>query len=169
MDAWSVRPGHLWGVGHTRPRCEKKFAALLLAEGITHYLPLLETQRRYDGRLKRSSRPLFPGYVFLQFAPQQRVRVFQQDLLARLIPVEDETLLLRQLKEVRRILASGFAVAVQPLFVAGARVRVIDGPLAGLEGGVEDPSQPGKIVIAVDVLRQGLQLTLPIEHLQVLP
>lgn len=169
MDAGSGRAGHFWSLGHTRPRCEKKFAALLLAEGISHYLPLLELQRRYDGRLKRSSRPLFPGYVFLHASPQQRVRVFQQDLLARLIPVEDETLLLRQLAEVRRILASGFAVAVQPLFVAGSRVRVIDGPLAGLEGGVQDPSQPGKIVIAVDVLRQGLQLTLPIEHLHVLP
>ena len=30
-----------WFVCHTKPRCEKKFAALMSAEHFEHYLPLL--------------------------------------------------------------------------------------------------------------------------------
>jgi hypothetical protein len=46
---------------------------------------------------------------------------------------------------------------------------VIGGPLHGLEGLVDDPSNPMGVVISVDVLRQGLLLKVPAEHLQVLP
>ena len=35
-----------WFVCHTKPRCEKKFAALLVREQYAHYLPLLQSVRR---------------------------------------------------------------------------------------------------------------------------
>ena len=37
----------LWLVCHTKPRCEKKFAALLQAEKFEHYLALVQSVRRY--------------------------------------------------------------------------------------------------------------------------
>ena len=43
------------------------------------------------------------------------------------------------------------------------------GPLHGLEGSVDDPSDPQGVVIAVDVLRQGLLVRLPAESLMALP
>ena len=72
-----------WLVCHTRPRREKKFAALLTAEDIPHYLPLLTNQRRYEGRTRTFTKPLFAGYVFAQVAPQRQTRLYQQDLLVR--------------------------------------------------------------------------------------
>ena len=39
-----------WYACHTRPRCEKKFAALLAAEAFEHYLPLVSSIRRYPQR-----------------------------------------------------------------------------------------------------------------------
>lgn len=55
-----------WVVCHTRPRCEKKFAALLVAEKLAHYLPVVASVRRYAKQTKRFTKPLFPGYVFAQ-------------------------------------------------------------------------------------------------------
>ena len=54
-------PSSRWYVCHTKPRCEKKFAALLKAEAIEHYLPLVESVRRYGRTTKRYSKPLFSG------------------------------------------------------------------------------------------------------------
>src|ERR1019366_3127744 len=50
-----------WFVCHTKPRCEKKFAALLAAEKFEHYLPLVLSERHYPKQVKRFSKPLFPG------------------------------------------------------------------------------------------------------------
>ena len=139
---------HFWLVCHTKPRCEKKFAALMAAEKFT--------------------KPLFPGYVFAQVPVEEKSRIYQQELLARAITVTDEPRFLRQLADVKKIVASGFELSVMPLFTKGKHVKIIGGPLYGLEGFVDDPSNPQGVVLSVDVLRQGLLVKVPVEHLRVL-
>jgi len=162
-------PGEAWFVCHTKPRCEKKFAALLAAERVEHYLPLTASVRHYAQQTKRFSKPLFPGYVFARVVLERKARIYQQDLLARAIPVADEASFLAQLAQVRAMVASGYELTLLPLLVRGRRVRVVGGPLHGLEGFVDDPANPSGIVLSVDVLRQGLLVKVPVEHLQALP
>ncbi|HTQ31566.1 MAG TPA: transcription termination/antitermination NusG family protein [Opitutaceae bacterium] len=162
-------PGEAWCACHTRPRCEKKFAALMVAEGFVHYLPLVPSVRRYKSQTKRFTKPLFPGYVFARVPAEKRARIYQQDLLARVLPVEDEPRFLGQLEDVRAIVASGYELSLLPLLARGRRVKVAGGPLHGLEGVVDDPSNLNGIVLSVDVLRQGLFVKIPAENLQVLP
>ncbi len=161
--------GETWLVCHTRPRCEKKFAALLSAERFVHYLALVTSVRKYKQQTKRFTKPLFPGYVFALIPDDRRPRIFQQDLLARVIPILDEPRFLRQLDDVKAIVASGYELSVLPLLTRGRRVKIIAGPLHGLEGFVDDPSNPGGVVLSVDVLQQGLLVKLPAENLRVLP
>ncbi len=158
-----------WLVCHTRPRCEKKFAALMKAEKFEHYLALVDSVRRYGQQTKRFSKPLFPGYVFAQVPYELKTRVYQQDLLARAIVVEDVPKFLRQLADVKAIVASGFQLSVMPLLTKGRRARIIGGPLWGLEGIIDNPSNPQGIVLAVDVLQQGLHVRIAADLLQVLP
>jgi transcription antitermination factor NusG len=158
-----------WLVCHTKPRCEKKFAALLTAEKFEHYLALIESVRRYGTQVKRFTKPLFPGYVFAKVPVELKARIYQQDLLARAITVDDVPKFLRQLEDVKLIVASGLQLSVMPLMTKGRRVKVIGGPLNGLEGLVDDPSNPQGIVLSVDVLQQGLLVKMPVEHLRVLP
>lgn len=158
-----------WFVCHTRPRCEKKFAALLAAERFEHYLPLVSSVRRYQRQTKRFSKPLFPGYVFARIEPEKKSRIYQQELLARAIFVEDEPLFLRQLADVKALVASGLEVSLHALLKKGVRVKVAGGPLHGVEGVVDDPANPRGIVLAVDVLQQGLLVRLPLENLKIMP
>jgi transcription antitermination factor NusG len=161
--------GDHWLVCHTKPRCEKKFAALMTAEGFEHYLPLIPSIRRYARETKRFTKPLFPGYVFGCVPGEMKSRIYQQDLLARAIHVEDHATFLRQLAEVKAIVASGLELAVRPLLAKGRRVKIIGGPLHGLEGLVDDPENPRGIIVAVDVLRQGVLVRVPMGNLQPLP
>ena len=158
-----------WFVCHTKPRCEKKFADVLAREQFDHYLALLDSVRRYGTQKKVFTKPLFAGYVFARITPEKKTRIYQQDLLVRALMVENEPVFLRQLGDVKAICASGYEAAVHPLIRRGTRVRVGDGPLKGLEGYVDDPANPQGIVVAVDVLQQGLLVRLPIDTLQPLP
>ena len=160
---------HYWLVCHTKPRCEKKFAALMAAEKFEHYLALVQSVRHYAQQTKKFTKPLFPGYVFAKVPVELKARIYQQDLLARAITVADEAKFLHQLGDVKAIVASGFEFSVLPLFVQGRRVKVIGGPLFGLEGMIDDPANPQGVVISVDVLQQGLLVKVPVEHLRVLP
>jgi transcription antitermination factor NusG len=158
-----------WFVCHTKPRCEKKFADLLTREQFAHYLPLLESVRHYGTQKKTFTKPLFAGYVFAQFQPERKDRVYQQDLLVRALMVQNEPVFLHQLEDVKRVCASGLELALQPLMKKGTHVRVQGGPLHGLEGYVDDPVHPQGIVVAIDVLQQGLLVRLPFDRLQLLP
>jgi transcription antitermination factor NusG len=158
-----------WFACHTKPRCEKKFAALLTVEKFTHYLPLVPSVRRYRDQTKRFTKPLFPSYVFTEIPPETKSRVYQQDLLVRAIWIEDQTGFLRQLDDVKAVVASGLELSLHPLLKKGTRVKVAGGPLYGIEGVVDDPANPRGVIIAVDVLQEGLLVRMPLDHLQILP
>ena len=158
-----------WLVCHTKPRCEKKFAALMKAEKLEHYLALVESVRRYKLQTKRFLKPLFPGYVFVLVPVEHKTRIYQQDLLARAIIVTDVPKFLRQLADVKAIVASGFQLSLMPLLTKGRRAKILGGPLHGLEGIIDNPSNPQGIVLAVDVLQQGLHVRVPASQLQPLP
>jgi len=155
-----------WIVCHTMPRCEKKFAALLAAEGLPFYLPLVNSIRRYGRQTKRHTKPLFPGYVFVDFVGPEKARLYQQDLLVRVIPVDDQRRLVRQLDEIRSILASGYELILHARLEKGVRVKVVAGPLMGLEGQIDNPANPRGIVVSVDVLGQGVLVKIPFEDLK---
>lgn len=169
IAAFASTDGESWWVCHTRPRCEKKFAALMNAERMAHYLPLINSVRRYGARERTFTKPLFTGYVFARVPLDQKARIYQMDLLARAIPVDDETRFLRQLADVQRVVTSGYDTVLHPLFKRGAPVRVVSGPLRGVEGVVDDPNNPKGIVITVDVLQQGLHIAVPLADLKLLP
>jgi len=165
----SSSPEACWLVCHTKPRCEKKFAALMSAEHFEHYLPLVTSVRRYAKETKHFTKPLFPGYVFAQVPVESKARIYQQDLLARAIQIDDEAKFLRQLQDVRTLVDSGLMLSLHPLVKKGARARVVGGPLRGLEGIIDDPANPNGIVLCVDVLQQGLLVKVPLEDLEALP
>jgi transcriptional antiterminator RfaH len=158
-----------WLVCHTKPRCEKKFAELLVREQFDHYLPLLQSVRTYGSQHKAFTKPLFPGYVFARIEPARKTRIYQQDLLVRAMLVGNEPLFLLQLESVKLICASGLPAALHPLIRKGTHVRVSGGPLHGLEGYVDDPVNPQGVVVSVDVLQQGLLVRLPLDRLRLLP
>lgn len=155
-----------WFVCHTKPRCEKRFAELMELESFEHYLPLVNSVRRYGGKTKKFTKPLFPSYVFAQIPPILKPRAFQHDHLVRMLPVENEGRFLEQIGEIRKLIESGLELALYPPLEKGTKVKIIGGPLWGVEGIVDDPKHPKGVIIMVDVLRQGVLARVPAEFLK---
>jgi transcriptional antiterminator RfaH len=168
FSAFASAEGESWWVCHTKPRCEKKFATLLSAERLAHYLPVVTSTKTYGNRKRTHTLPLFASYVFARVPTEDKTRIYQLDLLVRAIPVEDEPSLLLQLADVQRIVSSGIETTLHPLYKKGAPVLVTGGPLKGLEGVIDDPENPSGIIVEVDVLQQGLHIAIPMMDLKLL-
>ena len=57
-----------WYVVYTKPRWEKKVAALLTDKAVENYCPLNRVSKKWSDRKKVVLEPLFKGYVFVALA-----------------------------------------------------------------------------------------------------
>src|SRR5467141_2857386 len=79
-------PGLLrWHAIYTCSRHEKSVSRQLREKQIDCFLPLYRSVRRWKDRRKELELPLFPGYVFVQLALQDRFRVLQLPSAVRLV------------------------------------------------------------------------------------
>jgi transcription antitermination factor NusG len=61
-----------WHAVYTKPRWEKKVAALLEAKGIEYYCPLNKVVKQWSDRKRTILEPLFKSYVFVQVAEEKK-------------------------------------------------------------------------------------------------
>jgi transcription antitermination factor NusG len=167
-DLWNVRdhddsegPGRLWWCLHTRPRQEKATARELRAQGIAYYLPqVVHEDRTPRGRRTRSVLPLFTSYVFLLGNERERLLALKGNRLVRVIDVADQTGLARDLRQIHQMLSSGLTVVSEPSPPVGARIRILTGPLTGLEGRVIRRGKRDQFVALVHFLGSGAAVDL---------
>ena len=149
-------PDYAWMVAHARPRAEKRISMVCRSRSMPFYLPLRERTHTYGQRRRIFSSPLFPGYVFCCGSVQDRIWLRQNQHVANLLEVADQQALLTQLRQVELALAGGHIIEVLPYLEAGKRVRVIAGPLKGLEGVVVRGKGTSRIVLNVDMIQQAI-------------
>ena len=150
--------GHSWYAVWTRSHCERLVTDHLSAKGFTAFLPEVPIRRARRSRSQFVSAPMFPGYLFVNDVMTKThyvellkvrgiVRVLE-DGWTRLTPVPDV-----EVDAIRRIAEAGVPVFPHPHLRSGERVRVIEGPLGGVEGVfVQDSQQRGRLVVTVDLL-----------------
>lgn len=144
----------LWHVAHTRPRCEKKVAEFCTREGVVSVLPLYRSLKRYRGKKLIFLKPLFPGYVFLQIAPPQRMTLRQHQQVANLLEPPDQAEFAGQLDDILRALESDCEIRLAPEITVGHRVRIRQGPLRGLEGIVSHREGLLEVILRLDFIGQ---------------
>lgn len=150
-----------WHCLHAKPRQEKAAARDLKALRVPYYLPqVVREDRTPQGRKTRSVIPLFTGYLFLLGDDRERTLALQGNRLVRVIEVADQAAFDSDLRQVHRVLASGLAVVPEPSAPVGARVRVLTGPLAGVEGTVVRRGRRDAFVAAVRFLGSGARVEL---------
>jgi transcription antitermination factor NusG len=66
-----------WYAAYTRANHEKRVSEQLGASRAEHFLPLYTSMRRWKDRSIWLDMPLFPGYVFVRMALQDRSQLLQ--------------------------------------------------------------------------------------------
>ncbi len=154
-----------WWVGHTRSRQEKALARYLRPLGVSFFLPQRENVVAAGGRRRSSFLPLFPGYVFFRGSAAERQTALRSQLLVRVLEVEDQVLLLQELRQLHELARRGARLTLFHEFAPGDPVRVVRGPLQGYDGVVLRELSKPRLIVAITMLRQAVAVEFDEESL----
>jgi transcription antitermination factor NusG len=148
-----------WYAIWTRSNCERLVAEQLSAKRFSPFLPEMAVRTRRGGRSRVVQVPVFPGYLFVRHPMDKAsyleilkargvVRILDGGWV-RLTPIPAE-----EVDAVQRLVGSGLPFAPHAYFHQGDRVRVVEGPLVGVEGlFVREKPNTGRLVLSINLLR----------------
>ena len=157
FEAVAAAKGY-WHLLHTRSRQEKALCETLASKGIAHYLPIANVTRNYGGRKVPVELPLFPGYVFLKGNLDEAYAADRTKRVAGIIRVVDQEKIGWELRNLALALTRSATLDPYPYLRVGVRVEVRSGPLAGIQGVIENRAKRDRLILQVDVLGQATSL-----------
>lgn len=158
-----------WYLVHTKPRLEKCALENLERQQYRCYLPMLSTEKLRKGKLELVDEPLFPRYLFIQLDTGLSAPSWSP---------------IRSTKGVNKLVSFGFEPAKvanelvdllmtqeqtlretpQALFNPGERVKVTQGPFAGIEGIYQMTDGERRVMVLIELMSK--PVTLPLEPTQ---
>jgi len=149
-----------WYALQVRARREGSTAILLAGKGYQTFLPTFKAEKRWSGKFRDLTAPLFPGYVFCQFDVCNRLPILvTQNVLSIVgrgrtpVHVEDS-----EIATLHTMVHSGIQAEPVPYLEVGQQVRIRDGALSGLEGILISFKGSSRIVVSVSLLRRSVAL-----------
>ena len=158
-----------WYAAYTSSNHEKRVALQLTQRSIEHFLPLYESVRRWKDRRMKLQLPLFPGYVFVHIALQDRLRVLQIPSVVHFVgfsglpcSLSDE-----EIETLRYGLGRQPRVEPHPYLRAGRRVLIKRGPFQGLEGFLVRKKGNFRVVLSVELIMRSVAVELDAAEIEV--
>ena len=116
--------------------------------------------------------PLFPGYVFVQIALRDRLKVIQIPSLVQLVGFGGQPAALAEsdVAAIRTCLERKCRIEPHPVISTGQRVRIVRGALAGVEGVLVRKKGTSRLVLCVSLIMRAVAIQVndsdvePIQH-----
>jgi transcription antitermination factor NusG len=147
-----------WFALQVRSRRESLVADYLGGKGYELFLPLHADRRHWADRVKDVEAPLFPGYLFCQFDPQNRLPILKTPWVIRVVgfnhtpaPVE-----VTEINAIRTLVASGLPSQQCSYLGIGDTVRIDSGPLRGLKGVLSNFKGNRRLVVSITLLQRSV-------------
>jgi transcription antitermination factor NusG len=157
-ETTGTAPSMNWYAIHTRSRHEKAIASRLNVQATETFLPLHRTRHTWKNGVHADvDVPLFPCYLFVKISIHDRLRLLQmQGVLGfaatstRPIAIPNEEIaLLRSATE-------KFKAEPHPYLNLGDWVRIIAGPLAGMEGILTRRKHEYRVVLSIETIMRSI-------------
>ena len=160
-----------WYVFYTKSRQEKKVRDLLLRHGYEAFLPMQKVLRQWSDRKKKVEVPLFNSYIFVKDFEHKIADILQTPGVAWNIRHNARPAVLREeeYQLIHRFLATGYFLETPgevDSFEVGDKARIIDGPLAGLQGTLTGEDKNQRFNILIEGIQQVIQVQIPAHLLQ---
>jgi transcription antitermination factor NusG len=150
--------GNAWWALYTRHQHEKAVAEMLTVKGFEVFLPLYDSTRRWKDRRKVLSLPLFPCYLFVRGGLDRRLQVVTTPGVHMILYRGDQVAVVpeEEIGAIQRAVAGPYRVEPHPFLKCGARVRVTQGALEGVEGILVRKKNSCRLVLSVGMLAQSV-------------
>jgi transcription antitermination factor NusG len=157
-----------WYALYTRHQHEKVIAQILSAKGLEVFLPLYNATRRWKDRTMRLALPLFPCYLFLRGMKERRLEVVTTPGIVSILSINGEPAAIpeSEIESVRKAIEWGNRIEPHPFLRCGDRVRVIFGPLQGLEGILVRKKNLYRLVLSVEILERSAAVEVDVSSVE---
>lgn len=159
-----------WFALQVRTRYESGVASFLESSGYELFLPVHTCRKRWSDRIKKVETPLFPGYLFCRFNPQDRLPILKTPGVIQIagysrtpIPVDDA-----EIQAIQALMASGLPNRPWPFAGIGDRVRIEAGPLRGHEGTLVEFKGGHRLVLSITLLHRAVAVEIDSAFVEVL-
>jgi transcription antitermination factor NusG len=157
LTAWETP---YWYAVYTRSRHEHKVKIQLDDRGIENFLPLYKRISQWKDRRKEIQTPLFPGYVFVRIPLLEKLEVLKTHGAVYLVrdgqfplSIPEESIF-----SVRRFVEEGLKCDPHPYLRIGQKVRIVDGPLSGIEGILVRKKNQRLLVVSIDLIQRSVSV-----------
>jgi len=147
-----------WFALRVKSRREKAVATAAHSKGFEEFLPTYQSRHRWSDRVQAVELPLFPGYVFCRLKAEQRFPLLTIPGVLHFVcvgrtpvPLNDE-----EIASIQIAVQSGLWVEPCSFLNVGQRVRIEEGPLAGLDGILLETAKTHRIVVSVTLLMRSV-------------
>jgi transcription antitermination factor NusG len=155
----SKSPTCSWFVVHGKTNRERSIGNALAATGFEVFLPLGQIKRQWSDRIKRSTIPLFPGYIFCRLDIRDKLTVLKTPGVISIVgrgkepvPLADD-----EVCNVRIMVDSGLCAYPWPYVIAGRPIEICEGPLRGLRAIVlEEDATTRRLIVSVELLNRSV-------------
>jgi transcription antitermination factor NusG len=158
-----------WYVVYTRNRHEKFVAEQCTQRNVMAFLPLYRVLRKWKQRRAEVLFPLFPSYVFIRIALQERLRILALPGIISLVSFKGIPAVIpeSQIDSLSRAITLGRAEPHVYLH-SGTRVRVTAGPLVGLEGIVVEIKNRVQVIVSFEWMARSVAVSLDAADMETL-
>jgi len=147
-----------WFALQVRTRQEASVAQQLNGQGYERFLPLYKLRKRWSDRIKEVNSPLFPGYLFCRFNPQDRLPILKTPGVIQIVGFNNGPAAVAEseIRSIQRLVTTGAPHQPWPFLATGDRVRIESGPLLGLEGILIDVKRSHRLILSVTLLQRSV-------------
>lgn len=157
-----------WFAVFTVPRHEKRIEEHFRLREIESFLPLYHREREWkDGSKGMLQLPLFSSYIFVRIGCHGRVPVLQVPGVITIVgcgrqPLAVPDSYIHWLREGLR----QSKIELHPFLVAGARVRVRSGAMAGMEGVLLRRKNSFRVVLTLEMIMKSVMVEVATEDIE---
>lgn len=159
-----------WYAVHTKPCHEKRVAELLEVREVKRFLPVYRTTHRWNNGCRVTlEKPLFPGYLFVNICPRERLKVLGLFGVVSIIGSQlPEPLPDSYIERLRRGLPL-LNAEPHPVLTVGERVRICRGPLEGIDGIIARNKNSLRVVLTVELIARSVAVEVCTNDLKPIP
>lgn len=155
-----------WHALYVKSRTEKKVAARLEEIGIEVYLPLVMTIRQWSDRRKRIEEPLFKSYVFVHSYDKSHYNILNIEGVMYFVSFEHKAVIVpdNQILAIKDFIQNyddNKKALEESDLQEGQMVRLISGPMTGLEGKLVSVKDSKRLVVYIEAVGQYLSVHVP--------
>jgi transcriptional antiterminator RfaH len=150
-----------WYAVYTRSRGEKKVTEHMHKHGYEAYLPMVKTLRQWSDRKKKVELPLISCYVFVHVSEREYYSILETPGAVRYVTFEGKAAPIpeSQINAMRKAIEGNLAVeATTEKFEPGKMVKIISGPMNGMEGELLSFNNKSSLIIRLDNIGYSLKV-----------